>query len=58
MSSSGSSGFGFYFLQNAYMNVLEDEGVVSPETALPLSEMNVLINPFVRFDAFDQGWLV
>jgi hypothetical protein len=45
-------------LQSAYINVLGDKGVVGPETALPLSEINGLINPFVRFGAFGQGWLV
>jgi len=49
---------GFFFLQSAYLNVLEDKGVVSPETALPLDEIDNLINPFVRFGGFGQGWLV
>ena len=40
------------------MNALDDEGVVSPVTALTLGEINGLINPFVRIDAFGQGWLV
>ena len=53
-----TNGSGFYFLQSAYLNVLEDKGVVSPETALPLDEIDNLINPFVRFGGFGQGWLV
>ncbi|HEX7608069.1 MAG TPA: hypothetical protein VF370_01940 [Candidatus Cryosericum sp.] len=56
--ASSSNGSGFYFLQSAYLNVLEDEDIVSPETALPLDEINNLINPFVRFGGFGQGWLV
>lgn len=40
------------------MNVLGDNGVVSPETVLTLGEINSLINPFVRFGGFGQGWLV
>jgi len=55
---STTNGSGFYFLQSAYLNVLEDQGVVSPETALPLDEIDSLINPFVRFGGFGQGWLV
>ena len=50
-----TNGSGFFFLQSAYLNVLEDKGVVSPETALPLDEINSLINPFVRFGGFGQG---
>jgi len=53
-----TNGSGFYFLQSAYINVLGDNGVVSPETALPLDEIDNLINPFVRFGGFGQGWLV
>jgi hypothetical protein len=53
-----TNGSGFYFLQSAYLNVLEDESIVSPETALTLDEINSLINPFVRFGGFGQGWLV
>jgi len=53
-----TNGSGFWWLQSAYLNVLEDEGVVSPETALTLDDINSLINPFVRFGAFGQGWLV
>lgn len=53
-----TNGSGFYFLQSAYLNVLEDQGVVSPETGLPLDEIDSLINPFVRFGGFGQGWLV
>jgi len=53
-----TNGSGFYFLQSAYLNVLEDHGIVSPETALPLDEIDSLINPFVRFGGFGQGWLV
>lgn len=53
-----TSGSGFYFLQSACLNVLEDQGVVSLETALPLDEIDSLINPFVRFGAFGSGWLV
>ena len=53
-----TNGSGFYFLQSAYLNVLEDQDIVSPETALPLDEINNLINPFVRFGGFGQGWLV
>ena len=49
---------GFYFLQSAYLNVLEDQGIVSPETALSLDEINGLINPLVRFGAFGSGFLV
>jgi len=45
-------------LQSAYLNVLEDHSIVSPETALLLDEINNLINPFVRFGGFGQGWLV
>ena len=56
--ASSTNGSGFYFLQSAYLNVLEDEGIVSPETALTLDEINSLINPFVRFGGFGQGWLV
>ena len=56
--ASSSNGSGFYFLQSAYLNVLEDAGIVSPETALPLDEIDNLINPFVRFGGFGQGWLV
>jgi hypothetical protein len=55
---STTNGSGFFFLQSAYINVLGDNGVVSPETALPLDEIDSLINPFVRFGAFGQGWLV
>jgi hypothetical protein len=55
---SSTNGSGFYFLQSAYLNVLEDQGVVSPETALLLDEIDSLINPFVRFGGFGQGWLV
>ena len=53
-----TNGSGFYFLQSAYINVLGDNGVVSPETALTMDEINSLINPFVRFGGFGQGWLV
>jgi hypothetical protein len=53
-----TNGSGFYFLQSAYLNVLEDQGVVSPETALPLDEIDSLISSFVRFGAFGSGWLV
>lgn len=53
-----TNGSGFFFLQSAYLNVLEDKGVVSPDTALPLDEIDSLINPFVRFGGFGQGWLV
>jgi len=53
-----NNGSGFYFLQSAYINVLGDNGVVSPETALPLDEIDNLINTFVRFGGFGQGWLV
>ena len=53
-----TNGSGFYFLQSAYINVLGDNGVVSPETALPLDEIDNLINTFVRFGWFGQGWLV
>lgn len=53
-----ANGSGFYYLQSAYLNVLEDQGVVGPETALPLDDINSLINPFVRFGAFGSGWLV
>ena len=53
-----TNGSGFYFLQSAYINVLGDNGIVSPETALSLGEINSLINPFVRFGGFGQGWLV
>ncbi|HZL82225.1 MAG TPA: hypothetical protein VFB98_01930 [Candidatus Deferrimicrobium sp.] len=56
--ASSSNGSGFFFLQSAYLNVLEDEGIVSPETALPLDEIDSLINPFVRFGGFGQGWIV
>ena len=56
--ASSSNGSGFFFLQSAYLNVLEDHSIVSPETALPLDEINNLINPFVRFGGFGQGWLV
>jgi len=56
--ASSTNGSGFYFLQSAYINVLGDNGVVSPETALSLDEIDSLINPFVRFGAFGQGWLV
>jgi hypothetical protein len=49
---STTNGCGFYMLQTAYVNVLGDEGVVSPETALALDEINSLISPFVRFGAF------
>jgi hypothetical protein len=55
---STTNGSGFYFLQSGYINVLGDNGVVSPETALPLDEIDSLINPFVRFGGFGQGWLV
>jgi hypothetical protein len=55
---STTNGSGFYFLQSTYLNVLENGGVVSPETALPLDEIDSLINPFVRFGGFGQGWLV
>jgi len=55
---SSTNGSGFYFLQSAYLNVLEDQGIVSPETALTLDAINSLINPFVRFGGFGQGWLV
>lgn len=55
---SSTNGSAFYFLQSAYLNVLEAEGIVSPETALTLDEIDSLINPFVRFGAFGQGWLV
>lgn len=53
-----TNGSGFYSLQSAYINVLGDNGIVSPETALSLGEINSLINPFVRFGGFGQGWLV
>ncbi|MCX6097315.1 MAG: hypothetical protein NTZ77_02350 [Caldiserica bacterium] len=53
-----TNGSGFYSLQSSYLNVLEERGVVSPETALPLDEIDSLINPFVRFGAFGSGWLV
>jgi hypothetical protein len=53
-----TNGSGFYFLQSAYINVLGDNGVVSPETTLTMGEINSLINPFVRFGGFGQGWLV
>lgn len=56
--ASSSNGSGFFFLQSAYLNVLEDQSIVSPETALPLDKINSLINPFVRFGGFGQGWLV
>ena len=56
--ASSSNGSGFFFLQSAYLNVLEDHSIVSPETALLLDEINNLINPFVRFGGFGQGWLV
>lgn len=55
---STTNGSGFYFLQSAYINVLGDNGVVSPETALTMGEIDNLINPFVRFGGFGQGWLV
>ena len=55
---STTNGCGFYMLQTTYVNVLGDEGVVSPETALALDEINSLISPFVRFGVFGQGWLV
>jgi hypothetical protein len=55
---STTNGSGFYFLQSAYLNVLEERGIVSPETALALDEIDSLINPFVRFGGFGQGWLV
>lgn len=53
-----TNGSGFYFLQSAYLNVLEEQGIVSSETALALDEIDSLINPFVRFGAFGSGWLV
>jgi len=53
-----TNGSGFWWLQSAYLNVLEDHGIVSPETALTLDTINSLINPFVRFGGFGQGWLV
>jgi len=56
--ASSSNGSGFFFLQSAYLNILEDQGILSPETALPLDEIDSLINPFVRFGGFGQGWIV
>jgi len=56
--ASSTNGSGFYFLQSAYLNVLEEQGIMSSETALPLDKIDSLINPFVRFGAFGQGWLV
>ena len=56
--ASSTNGSGFYFLQSAYLNVLEEQGIMSSETALPLDKIDSLINPFVRFSAFGQGWLV
>jgi hypothetical protein len=53
-----TNGSGFWFLQSAYLNVLEERGIVRPETALPLHEIDGMINPFVRFGAFGSGWLV
>ena len=53
-----TNGSGFWFLQSAYLNVLEERGIVSPETALPLDEIDGMINPFVRFGAFGSGWLI
>ncbi len=53
-----ANGSGFYYLESAYVNVLEDQRVVSPETALSLDDINSLINPFVRFGGFGSGWLV
>ncbi|MGB9666530.1 MAG: hypothetical protein ACPL2N_04395 [Candidatus Cryosericum sp.] len=53
-----ANGTGFYYLQSAYVNVLDEQGVVSPETALPLDDINNLINPLVRFGALGSGWLV
>jgi hypothetical protein len=53
-----TNGSGFWWLQSAYLNVLEEQGIVSPETALPLDEIDGMINPFVRFGAFGSGWLV
>ena len=53
-----TNGSGFWWLQSAYLNVLEERGIVSPETALPLDEIDSMINPLVRFGAFGSGWLV
>ncbi|MFZ2413201.1 MAG: hypothetical protein WAW16_03165 [Candidatus Cryosericum sp.] len=53
-----ANGSSFYYLQSAYLNVLQEQGIFSPEPALPLDEINDTINPLVRFGGFGSGWLV
>jgi hypothetical protein len=53
-----TNGSGFYFLQSAYLNVMEEQSIVSPETALPLDQIDDLINPLVRLGGLTLGWLV
>ncbi len=46
------------FLQSAYLNVLAEQGVTSPATALPLNEIDGMLSPWVRFMNLGLGWII